>query len=183
MKWFYLIFDLITSLALIVYLVFLIFDMLDFIIKKIPPLPTFSTVIPPLLEAMENKEKKVFVDLGCGTGKVLLAVKKRYPETRVVGYEIWPSQFLRAKIKFLVRGLKADIFRKDLFKADLKEADIVFCFLLTTFMEKLEEKLQRELKSGAWVVSNTFQFPTWKPIKIIPTGKTQFGTLYIYQKE
>jgi SAM-dependent methyltransferase len=160
--------------------------MLDFLIKKIPPLPTSRSVIKFLLETMENKEKKVFVDLGCGMGKVLIAVKKRFPETQVIGYEIWPSQFVLAKIKIFLAGIKAKVFYKDMFEADLKNADIVFCFLLRNFMAPLEKKFEKELKAGALVISNTFTLPNWKPVKTIRTHnneKSSFGTLYIYKKE
>ena len=184
---FNLIFQSVTSLILIIYLIFIVFDMLDFLITKVPPLPTASSVIPFLLKEMENQPKKVFIDLGCGNGKVLLAVKKRYPEIQVIGYEKWPTQFLMAKVKNLLKGTKAKIFCKDLFQADLKNADIVFSFLMPVLMERLGNKLKEELKSGALIISNSFSLGNdWKPIKIIQTGKnpkSTFGSLFIYKKD
>lgn len=182
-----LIFQSVASLVLIIYLIFIVFDMLDFIITKVPPLPTSSSVIPFLLKEIENHQKKVFIDLGCGNGKVLLAIKKRYPETQVIGYEKWPSQFLMAKAKNLFAKTKARIFYKDLFLADLKNADIIFCFLMPFFMPRLGKKLKEELKSGALIICNSFSLENdWQPIKIIHTGKnprSTFGSLFIYKKD
>jgi len=51
----------------------------------------------------------------------------------------------------------------------------------------LEKKLQKELKQGAIVITNTSNFPTWEPMQKIITyhkaSKTpNFETLFVYQK-
>jgi len=55
-------------------------------------------------------------------------------------------------------------------------------------MPPLEKKLQKELKKGAMVITNTSKFPNWKPVqKIITYSKTSnvpdFETLFVYVKE
>ena len=47
--------------------------------------------------------------------------------------------------------------------------------------------LEKELKSGAVVITNTSKFPTWKPIQTVITypkvsTTPDFETLFIYQK-
>lgn len=101
---------------------------------------------------------------------------------QVIGYENWPAQFLLSKLRLLISGTNAQVIYKDLFKSNLKNADIVFCYLLPNFMEKLEPKLKKELKPGALVVSNTFPFPDWKPVRTIITNekKPDFEKIYTY---
>lgn len=57
------------------------------------------------------------------------------------------------------------IFNQSFFSTDLSSYDIITLYATTYIMKKLEKKLQNELKPGAIVISNYFQFPNWKPSK------------------
>ena len=82
-------------------------------------------------------------------------------------------------------SVKKRAFR-DFFKASLQDADYVFCFLICDEMNRLEKKLQQELKRGAIVISNTFSFKNWEPQRIILVDEKKMSSLnnkiYIYQK-
>jgi len=181
------IFNLILCGISIFYLVFIIIDFLNFIIRKIPSVPTSSRTIEFILEIIRKKKdnRKTFVDLGCGGGKVLISLKKKYPEIEVIGYENWPTQFLLAKIMLFFSGVKAKIFYKDLFQADLTNAQIVFCYLYPHLMERLEPKLKKELKEGALIISNTFPLSNWQPSQILITNNKNpdFKKIFVYEKK
>ena len=178
--------DIVVSLFLLIVIILLTFDFLEMIIRKIPPLPSRSKTVKHIFEILEKerKQKGVFVDLGCGSAKVLIAVKKRFPEIETMGYENWPSQFLLAKISSVIFRQKIKIIYKNLFQADLTKADIIFCYLFPHLMRVLERKFEKELKNGALIICNTFPLPHWKPIETIATlnNKTNFGKLFIYKK-
>lgn len=169
----------------ILYLLFLNIDLLNFIIRKGPPLSSSSKTIKSVLAIIGKYEGKTFVDLGCGTARTLVAVKKRHPQMKVIGYENWPTQFILAKLLLFFSGIKGKIFYKDLFQARLENADIVYCYLFPELMEKLEKKLEKELKDNALVISNTFPFPHWKPKEIVITNSktSAHKKIFIYEKK
>jgi hypothetical protein len=72
----------------------------------------------------------------------------------------------------------------NLFETDLRNADIVYTYLWYDLMPPLEKKLQRELKKGAIVITNTSNFPNWKPVKTYVTclRVPSFEKLFVYIK-
>lgn len=164
-------------------LFFLIIDLSNLLIRKIPSLSTSSRVIQFTLKILETRKGNVFIDLGCGRGKMLVAVKKKYPEMEVRGYENWPTQFFLAKLLAFLFRTKVKIFYQDLFSANLQEANIIFCYLPSNLMVKLEKKMEKELKNKAVIIANTFPFPNWTPIQIVITNnkKPNYGKLFVYE--
>lgn len=177
-------FELTIIWFVIIYILFLNIDILNLVIRKKPPLPTSSAAIKSVFDLMEKHQGKTFVDLGCGMGKMLAAVKKRFPRMEVEGYENWPTQFILARIILFFSGTKGKIFYKDLFHADLKNADIVYCYLYPELMEKLEKKLEKELNDDVVVISNSFPLPHWKPRETIITNpkKPEYKKIFVYRK-
>lgn len=57
------------------------------------------------------------------------------------------------------------IYWKNFWREDLSSATVITIFGFPNMMERLEKKLQKELKPGSRVVSHAFKFPTWKPVK------------------
>lgn len=78
--------------------------------------------------------------------------------TKSIGIEISPLFFLISYIRKIISRDRSSIFYcTDLFRADLSNADIVFLFgREETLGEKLKNKLSKELKLGARVVSYVF---------------------------
>ena len=68
--------------------------------------------------------------------------------------------YLWCKLLIIVLGLRnrVEIIRGNFFKHNLSNADVVICYLLQETNDKLEEKLLRELKPTARVISNSFLF-------------------------
>ena len=49
------------------------------------------------------------------------------------------------------------------YKTDIHDADVVFVYLTSTQTSRLAEKLERELRPGARVVSIAADFSVWQP--------------------
>ncbi|MDD5147599.1 MAG: hypothetical protein PHV63_03595 [Candidatus Daviesbacteria bacterium] len=47
----------------------------------------------------------------------------------------------------------------------ITDADVIYIYLLSKGVKKLEEKLKEELKKKAVVITQTYHFPNWKPFK------------------
>jgi hypothetical protein len=72
--------------------------------------------------------------------------------------------------------------RQNFFSADLSNADIVTMYLLPSVNEALRKKLERELHSGARVVSHDFSIPEWTPSRVeIIQSPLGLHTLYLYK--
>ena len=62
-------------------------------------------------------------------------------------------------------------------------AELVVCYLFPGGMEKLKPKLEREVKPGAIVISNTFAISGWKATEILFASDLYRSPIYIYEKE
>ncbi len=158
-------------------------DSLKAAIKWSPFEATPFKVIKKALKEANLKPGEVLVDLGCGTGKVLV-VGAIYFGAKVIGYEYSFLLFLISKINLFYHGIRdGKVFHKDFFEADLSSTDVVFLFLTPRALKKIEKKLERELKSGARVIVFSSPIISWEPKKVIvPENNFQKPKIYIYIK-
>jgi ribosomal protein L11 methylase PrmA len=141
---------------------------------------THRSKIKKILEAIPMHPGQVVYDLGCGDGRFLIAAAKRY-KVKAIGFEINPWAYLLSRFRVGLCQANVSIHFQDFWKADLSEADIVFCYLFPDVMERLREKLSKELKAGAKVISCNFEMPGWKPEKIIiASHPTHTDPIFIY---
>ena len=134
-----------------------------------PYVPTFERDLVKILKEINLPKKALVIDLGSGDGKLLvLAAKKNY---HVIGYELNPILWLITKIR-LRKYPHATVRLKSLWRADVKDADLVFTFMATKFMPKLEKKLVSEMKPDSYFASYVFALPNIEVTK--KTKNTHF---------
>jgi len=114
---------------------------------------------------------KRVVDLGCGYGRVL-ALAKSMGAASVAGVEIDPIRWLICTARCL---RMCRVVRGDMFKFDVSDADVVYIFQWPSVNARLAEKLRRELKPGAYVVSYMWEVPGLRLVAYNPELK-----IYIY---
>jgi len=131
--------------------------------------------IKKIIELAEIKSGEKAADLGAGDGRLVIALAKKGAEAH--GYEINPLLVWQARRNINKAGLggKAFIHWKNFWREDLSRFDIIIVYGIGYIMKKLEEKLRKELKNNARVVSNAFCFPTWPQIK-------KEDGVYLYRK-
>ncbi|MGC9049157.1 MAG: class I SAM-dependent methyltransferase [Patescibacteria group bacterium] len=151
-------------------------------------LPTSRRATKALFKIIsEYKTARNFYDLGCGHGALACRIKRKFPTLCVYAIDNNSVRIFFAKIRAFLFRQNVKFLQKDIFEVNLSEADIIYTYLWYDIMPALEKKLQKELKSGAIVITNTSNFPTWKPIKKIVTypkvSKTPNSeTLFVYRK-
>lgn len=132
-------------------------------VKFAPWVPTYKKDIDRVFRLAGLKAGETFVDLGCGDGRMVIEAAKR--GARAVGYEIALPMIVTCLVRRKPSGARF-VFR-DLFKADLSRADIVYLFgTPPTLRGTLVEKLERELKPGARVLSYAFALDGWTPAAV-----------------
>ena len=125
-----------------------------------PWVPTSMRMVHRMLTIAEVRPGDLVYDLGCGDGRMIVTAARRYG-ARAVGIEIDPLRYLWSQMLITVLRLRdrVRIVYGDFFNQDLSEADVVACYLLQDTNNRLEGKLEQELRPGTRVVSNTFTFP------------------------
>ncbi len=143
--------------------------------------PTDRVTMRRILDLAKVKEGEHVLDLGCGDGRFVVAAAREF-KARATGIEIDPFRVLWAKAWLLLAGLSqrgARIIWGNMYTADLSNADVVILFLSAKANFRLQERLRRELKEGARIVSYYHPIWGWKPEEI---GETKKGyPLYLYR--
>lgn len=110
-----------------------------------------------LLKQANLARSAVVIDLGSGWGGLVIAVARAFPEARVEGIEISLFPYLTSRLR--ASRLPNVTLRWDNFHcSNLRSADAIVCYLMPSVMPGVSNLLDRELRPGAAVVSNTFLF-------------------------
>lgn len=148
---------------------------LGFLITSIsgaPWVPARAKDLDALMRDCKLKSGSVFVELGCGDGRLVLAAARR--GSVATGYELNPVLWLIAYLRCL--GQKnAHARLRNFWSQDLSSADVVMAFLVPRTVGRLEKKLQEEMKPGSRAISYIFELPSKKP-----TRKRHHWFIYSY---
>jgi len=147
-----------------------------------PFYPTEPKIVERLVKLAEIKPGDIIYDLGSGDGRIVIAAALVGAKAYGVEIDLLRCLYSRLWIKIFGLSKNAEIIKKSFYDVDLSKADVVFMFLLPETMEKLEEKLKRELKKGTKIVSYAFAFEDWKPVKVDDMARGFFGPVIVYKK-
>jgi hypothetical protein len=150
---------------------------------------TFRTQVPLFLTArqvrvhlgalLEADRRIRFIDLGCGLGTVIAALKKMRPESDFDGVELAPLPFLVSRLIAGRAGCRVE--RRDLMAVDLSRYDVVYAFLSPAPMGALWDKARQEMRPGCLFVSLGFAVPHIEPQQVIRVSGAPRHTLYVWR--
>ncbi len=140
-----------------------------------PYVPTGHKIVAEMISIADLKETDVVTDLGSGDGRILIAAT-RAGAAKAIGYEIDPGLVRLSKRKVILANVanRVEIRKQSMWKADLGETTVVFLYQIPYSMEKLRDKIEKELPKGTRIVSNAFEIP-----ERIPVSKCGKAILYI----
>ena len=127
-------------------------------------LPASQKAVESMVRFAKLKPGEKAVDLGSGDGKIVIGLAQSGGEVRGYEHSLLLVLFSRFKIKLSGASGKTLIHWGDFWHANLSEYSAVTIFGIGYIMERLEKKLQKELKPGSRVSSYLFQFPSWTPV-------------------
>ena len=133
--------------------------------------PTPADVVTAMLKLANVTPKDVVYDLGCGDGMIITAAAKEF-NAHAVGIDINPVRVKEANERIAKDKVtdKVKIVNADLFEYNISGASVVTLYLLQSLNEKLIPKLNKELKPGTRIVSQTFsmgeKYPPEKTVEV-----------------
>ncbi|MDD5341159.1 MAG: hypothetical protein PHC97_01845 [Patescibacteria group bacterium] len=142
-----------------------------------PWIPSRKKDLERIFRLANLKPGELFYDLGSGSGQVVIHAAKY--KAKAIGLEIALPLYLISKIRQpFYRGT---LFKyKNLFSEDLSKADVIYFFgTPRTINSKLKQKLEREAKPGARIISYTFIIEGWQPVLIDKPDKSRLP-IYLY---
>lgn len=148
-----------------------------------PFVPTPENVVSEMLRlAGVDKTDRVY-DLGSGDGRIVIMAAQKF-HAEAVGVELDDDLYKQSMERIATLKLqdKAKILHMNMYKVSLRPATVVTLYLLTSVNERLKPILERDLRSGARVVTHDFQIPGWTPEKsLIVTSEVGIShQLYLY---
>jgi Methyltransferase small domain len=150
----------------------------------IVPMPTTPRQTRCILQNLPQEPGSAIYDLGSGLGTLAISLARHFPKSTITGVEsspipYWISQLLRVFFRLPNLSFR----RHDLLQTPLANASVIVVYLHRAGIRNLKSKLEQELNSGVWILSNTFAFPDWKPIKVVNTGDFNNTKIYVYRTD
>ena len=125
-----------------------------------PFVPVPASKIKTMLKFANLNAGDTLIDLGSGDGRIVFAAAKS--GASCIGIEINPLLYWFSQIKKFLRRTKNVYFtRSNLWDLDVTNANVITIYFIPSRMEKLKEKLQKEMRPGSRVVSYKFKFEGW----------------------
>lgn len=154
-----------------------------------PRLCSPEYVVDAVCELVKSAAVTTFLDVGCGDGKVLLAVARR-TRVRCVGFDNCPAAIAKAKAAVEAAGLESlvEVEHQNAMDVELIPDSFIYVYLLPQGLQKLAPKLQAALDSGCVVASYIFRLPySQETICQRVTSKdpkkmdvSEFSKIYVY---
>ncbi len=127
-----------------------------------PWVPARAHDIEALLDDAHIKSGDLYIELGCGDGRLVRAAARR--GARAIGYELNPLLWLYAWLGSL--GQKnVHIRLGNFWKQDISKADTVMAFLVPRTMPRLGTKASQEMKKGSCLISYIFPIENKKALR------------------
>lgn len=143
-----------------------------------PYVPTKKKELINFLKEANIKKGQVFLELGCGDGRVVRTAVGEYG-AKGIGIDVNPTLILWARLRAKMAKVKGIEFRvENLFKTDVSKADIIYLFLMPELLVKLEKKLKKETKKGAVIISHGFKVEGWEKHNFKTIPNKPFPTYY-----
>jgi len=151
--------------------------------KLAPFVPTPPKVVEEMLKLAKVDEHDRVYDMGSGDGRIVIMAAQKF-KAEAVGVEMDDDLFKQSTARIAELGLekRAKILHENMYTVSLRRATVVTLYLLTSVNERLRPIMERDLRSGARVVTHDFKVPGWEAKEeVMANSETGVShTLYLY---
>ena len=146
---------------------------------RVPLYLSNAQAVEAIAEQLPTDRPFRFLDLGSGTGALLLPLARRFPNGIFVGIESAPLPLWWAR--WQAQGQPNLVYHSgDIFAESWQGYDFVYAFLSPAPMGRVARKARKELTPGAVLISNSFPLPDREPGRVQPLDEAGRRTLYWY---
>ncbi len=133
-----------------------------------PYVPSPQSVVSDMLKLAEVGAEDFVIDLGSGDGRIVRTAALIFG-ARGIGVEIQEALVRQSNADAQREGIaeRAKFVNADLFKTDISQATVLTMYLLPDTVNLLKDKLLRELRPGARVLSHDYPVSGWVPEKYV----------------
>lgn len=168
-----------SGMGILLYLLYILWT----IHRPIPYVPTPYKVIRAMIDAAALTERDTVVDLGSGTGRIVVEVARRFAVT-ISGVEYSPLLLHAARLRAALTRRRGIIrwVQGDMFTFPLYHVTAVLCFLTGDALRKLAPAFA-SMPPGSRVITYKFESPLrdgWDR-RVIPIDT--YGSVYVYTKQ
>lgn len=147
----------------------------------ISPMPSSKKAYQAILALADETGAGPIYDLGSGWGSLVIRLARKYPDRKIVGYELSFFPWLVTKFFKRVLGLSnLTLHREDFLKADLSSASVVICYLFPATMSEIKNKLIHGNDKLGFIISNNFALPSYQASKVIQLNDFYKSPVYLY---
>lgn len=147
-------------------------------LKGAPYVPTEKKIILRILQKAQLKKGMRFLELGCGTGRIVAEAVSQYG-VNGIGIEINPILYQGAQLrKWISRIDDLDFLRKNINDLPFHNYDVIYLFLFPRLIEKIEPRLLGECKKGTVIISHGFRIDKLKSKQFDTIEDHTFKTFY-----
>ena len=147
----------------------------------ITPVPSSRKARQAILSAAEHAPDDTIIELGSGWGQLTVALATRYPQRKVIGYEISLVPWLVSLLLKRIYRLDNLSFQKSNFlRTELPQAALLVCYLYPGGMTRLARKLKAK-PTAQMLISNTFALPEHDPEQTIRLNDLYKSPIYVYR--
>ncbi|MFH0955602.1 MAG: class I SAM-dependent methyltransferase, partial [Candidatus Falkowbacteria bacterium] len=152
------------SIAFLLFILVCGFSLIFSVLSFAPWVPSCGRDLKRIFKLADLKPGRIFYDLGCGDGRVVIYAANNY-KVKAVGLEISLAFYLICKLRQALNKQGNIEFKlKNLYKENLSPADVVYFFGMPYVLnEKFCSKLKRELRPGTKIISYSFELHGWEP--------------------
>lgn len=131
-----------------------------------PYIPTPRSVMNAVMEESLASRARVFYDLGCGDGRMLVYAAKHYG-LKSIGYEIDEDLCTLAEVNAAYNGVEGlvEVRCESFYNADLGDADIVYAYLFSSILDTLKPVL-KTAPVGSRIAVLDLPIPGWLPVRV-----------------
>ena len=148
----------------------------------ISPTPSSGKARDVMIKLMADTSAGPVYDLGSGWGGLVIRLARKYPDRKIVGYEVSFVPWLVSVFFKKMLGLpNLEIYKKNFLQADLSGADVLVCFLHTDGMRQLAQKLTAGEGFNGFLISNYFALPSCQPEVSMRINDFYQSPIYCYR--
>lgn len=148
-------------------------------LKGSPYVPSKQKELEYILKEAPLKKGKIFIELGCGDGRVVRTAVKKY-RVKGIGIDVNPLIIHYARFLTCRQKISCEFLTQNLLDSDYRKADYIYLFLMPDLLKKLLPFLENQLKKNAVVISHGFKLHDWEQYLFKTISHVPFPT-YFYQ--